>query len=136
MAGAASADQAPEPSGPARPARPADASVGTPTPPNATLISAAVTTLPLLGVLELHRRGHTITFWEMWYRRFGVYGFFAVPLLTVSIEKCIYDTIQAAQGIDPCVVREERRGEGFPSGGHALPSFSVLPVDDLFQAFR
>jgi hypothetical protein len=44
----------------------------------------------------------------------------------LALEKCIYDTAQAAQGIDP-TIRPANRG-GFPSGGAALPSFALVPV--------
>ena len=54
----------------------------------------------------------------------GVYGLLALPFMT--LEKSIYDTVQAWQGLDPNV-RPKDRG-GFPSGGAALPSFSLIPV--------
>ena len=56
----------------------------------------------------------------------GFYGIFALPFLTLSMEKCIYDTVQSIQGIDPNI-RPDDRG-GFPSGGASLPSFSLVPV--------
>ena len=45
----------------------------------------------------------------------GVYGLLALPFVTLGMEKSIYDTVQAWQGIDPNV-RPADRG-GFPSGG-------------------
>lgn len=45
----------------------------------------------------------------------GVYGLFALPFVTLGMEKSIYDTVQAWQGINPNV-RPADRG-GFPSGG-------------------
>ena len=45
----------------------------------------------------------------------GVYGLFALPFVTLGMEKSIYDTVQAWQGLDPNV-RPADRG-GFPSGG-------------------
>ena len=57
---------------------------------------------------------------------FGFYGIFALPFVTLGIEKSIYDTAQSIQGIDPNV-RPADRG-GFPSGGADLPSFSLVPV--------
>ena len=45
----------------------------------------------------------------------GVYGLFALPFVNLGMEKSIYDTVQAWQGIDPNV-RPADRG-GFPSGG-------------------
>ena len=56
----------------------------------------------------------------------GFYGIFALPFLTLGMEKCVYDTAQAFQGIDPNV-RPADRG-GFPSGGADLPSFSLVAV--------
>mmetsp|Transcript_81824 Transcript_81824/g.227857 ORF Transcript_81824/g.227857 Transcript_81824/m.227857 type:complete len:136 (-) Transcript_81824:274-681(-) len=56
----------------------------------------------------------------------GVYGLLALPFVTLGMEKSIYDTVQAWQGIDPNV-RPKDRG-GFPSGGAELPSFSLIPV--------
>eukprot|EP00523_Entomoneis_sp_CCMP467_P013013 CAMPEP_0168797732 /NCGR_PEP_ID=MMETSP0725-20121227/17501_1 /TAXON_ID=265536 /ORGANISM="Amphiprora sp., Strain CCMP467" /LENGTH=151 /DNA_ID=CAMNT_0008849045 /DNA_START=110 /DNA_END=566 /DNA_ORIENTATION=+ len=61
----------------------------------------------------------------------GVYGLLALPFVTLGMEKCIYDTTQAAQGINPNF-RPADRG-GFPSGGAALPSFSLLPVRKIIQ---
>jgi hypothetical protein len=46
--------------------------------------------------------------------------------VTLGMEKSIYDTVQAAQGINPNT-RPADRG-GFPSGGAELPSFSLIPV--------
>ena len=51
----------------------------------------------------------------MQYIQVGVYGLFALPFLTLGMEKSIYDTVQAWQGINPNV-RPADRG-GFPSGG-------------------
>jgi len=56
----------------------------------------------------------------------GVYGLFALPFASLAMEKSIYDTVQAIQGIDPNVVPMDRGG--FPSGGGNLPSFSLVPV--------
>ena len=58
--------------------------------------------------------------------KYGVYGLFALPFCTLGMEKCIYDTVQSWQGINPNV-RPADRG-GFPSGGADLPSFSLVPV--------
>lgn len=56
----------------------------------------------------------------------GVYGLFALPFVTLAMEKSIYDTVQSWQGIDPQIVPADRGG--FPSGGAALPSLSLVPV--------
>eukprot|EP00588_Corethron_pennatum_P022428 CAMPEP_0194324096 /NCGR_PEP_ID=MMETSP0171-20130528/26497_1 /TAXON_ID=218684 /ORGANISM="Corethron pennatum, Strain L29A3" /LENGTH=140 /DNA_ID=CAMNT_0039082907 /DNA_START=61 /DNA_END=483 /DNA_ORIENTATION=+ len=57
----------------------------------------------------------------------GVYGFLALPIVTLAMEKSIYDTVQSIQGVDPNVVTGGNRG-GFPSGGAELPSFSLVAV--------
>jgi hypothetical protein len=65
------------------------------------------------------------------YRRFGVTGILSMPFITLTVEKVFYDSLQAARGYD---LQEERRKSGqnphgdFPSGGAALPSWSLVPV--------
>jgi hypothetical protein len=58
-----------------------------------------------------------------------VYGLFALPFVTLAMEKSIYDTVQAWQGIDPNVVPADRGG--FPSGGasESLLSFYLRRQD-------
>jgi hypothetical protein len=56
----------------------------------------------------------------------GVYGLFALPFMTLAMEKSIYDTVQAWQGLDPNIVPADRGG--FPSGGSNLPSLSLIAV--------
>lgn len=56
----------------------------------------------------------------------GVYGLLALPFVTLGMEKSIYDTVQAWQGINPNIIPSDRGG--FPSGGGNLPSFSLIPV--------
>lgn len=55
----------------------------------------------------------------------GVYGLFALPFVTLAMEKSIYDTVQAWQGLDPNV-RPADRG-GFPSGGAGKTHLTTLP---------
>jgi hypothetical protein len=63
-----------------------------------------------------HSRGMTVRVVEAVVRSpVGVYGLFALPFVTLGMEKSIYDTVQAWQGIDPNI-RPKDRG-GFPSGG-------------------
>ena len=66
------------------------------------------------------------------YNRFGVGGILAMPAITLAVEKTFYDSFLAARGYD---LQEERRKAGnvnphgeFPSGGAALPSWSMVPV--------
>ena len=62
-------------------------------------------------------------------------GFLCLPFVTLAMEKSIYDTTQAWQGIEPTVVPADRGG--FPSGGGAaLPSFALLPVDPVKKKRR
>jgi hypothetical protein len=75
-----------------------------------------------------HQRGATVRVLDRVAKsRFGVYGFLALPFVTLSFERCIYDTLQSVQGVDPQVIPSDRGG--FPSGGGSLlPSFSLVPV--------
>ena len=68
----------------------------------------------------------------------GVTGVLALPFITLTLEKVGYDTFLAARGRDLDAEREAAaeasgskkigaHGE-FPSGGAALPSFSLIPV--------
>jgi hypothetical protein len=66
----------------------------------------------------------------------GVYGLFALPFVTLGMEKSIYDTVQAWQGLDPNVIPSDRGG--FPSGGagERYSWFSFLPFIDIFVPNR
>lgn len=84
--------------------------------------------VPFLGFCYGHQLGYfNAALVRIEKSRFGVYGFLGMPFITLSMEKCIYDTVQSLQGINPKVVPKDRGG--FPSGGGALlPSFSLVPV--------
>lgn len=83
--------------------------------------------IPFSAFCYGHSKGATVRVVERVVKSpFGVYGLFALPFLTLGMEKCIYDTVQSWQGINPNV-RPADRG-GFPSGGADLPSFSLIPV--------
>lgn len=98
---------------------------------SAWLVSFAATMMPFAAFCYSHQRGMTVRAVEAVVRSpVGVYGLLALPFLTLAMEKCIYDTVQSAQGIDPNV-RPKNRG-GFPSGGAELPSFSLIPVRKYF----
>ena len=43
------------------------------------------------------------------YRTVGVWGFPFLPLITISFEKCIYDSVRSLQGYDPTIIRESRK---------------------------
>eukprot|EP00568_Trieres_chinensis_P001931 CAMPEP_0183306502 /NCGR_PEP_ID=MMETSP0160_2-20130417/12081_1 /TAXON_ID=2839 ORGANISM="Odontella Sinensis, Strain Grunow 1884" /NCGR_SAMPLE_ID=MMETSP0160_2 /ASSEMBLY_ACC=CAM_ASM_000250 /LENGTH=137 /DNA_ID=CAMNT_0025469897 /DNA_START=64 /DNA_END=477 /DNA_ORIENTATION=- len=94
----------------------------------AWVVSFAAAMVPFAAFCYGHQRGVTGRVVERMVKsgRWGVYGLFALPFCTLGMEKCIYDTVQAWQGIDPNI-RPADRG-GFPSGGADLPSFSLIPV--------
>ena len=71
--------------------------------------------VPLTAFCYGHSRGYTARVVERVVKSpVGVYGLLALPFVTLGMEKSIYDTVQAWQGIDPNV-RPKDRG-GFPSG--------------------
>jgi hypothetical protein len=90
-------------------------------------VSFVAAMVPFTAFCFGHTRGLTVRAVEACAKsRIGVYGLLLLPFCTLGVEKCIYDTVQAAQGIDPNV-RPADRG-GFPSGGAELPSFSLVSV--------
>lgn len=90
-------------------------------------LSFSAAMVPFCAFCYGHSRGVTTRVVERVVRSpVGVYGLFALPFLTLGMEKSIYDTVQAWQGLDPNIVPADRGG--FPSGGAALPSFSLIPV--------
>eukprot|EP00980_Cylindrotheca_fusiformis_P003102 scaffold720_cov114-Cylindrotheca_fusiformis.AAC.10 len=93
----------------------------------AWVFSFAATMVPFAAFCYGHSRGATTRVVERVVQSpVGVYGLLALPFCTLAMEKSIYDSVQAWQGIDPNV-RPKGRG-GFPSGGAELPSFSLIPV--------
>ncbi|KAL7487250.1 hypothetical protein ACHAW6_012853 [Cyclotella cf. meneghiniana] len=93
----------------------------------AWFLSFSASMVPFCAFCYGHSRGVTTRVVERVVRSpVGVYGLFALPFVTLAMEKSIYDTVQAWQGIDPNVVPADRGG--FPSGGANLPSFSLIPV--------
>jgi hypothetical protein len=90
-------------------------------------VSFAAAMVPFTAFCYGHSRGMTGKVVEAVVKSpVGVYGLLALPFITLAMEKSIYDTVQAAQGINPNI-RPADRG-GFPSGGAELPSFSLVPV--------
>lgn len=93
----------------------------------AWMYSAAAAMVPFTAFCFGHSKGMTVRVVEAVVRSpVGVYGLFVLPFATLAMEKSIYDTVQAWQGLDP-TVRPKDRG-GFPSGGADLPSFSLVPI--------
>lgn len=94
---------------------------------NAWLVSFSAAMLPFAAFCYSHQRGFTGRVIEKLAKtKGGIYGIFALPFLTLAMEKCVYDSAQSLQGIDP-KMRPADRG-GFPSGGAELPSFSLFRV--------
>jgi len=93
----------------------------------AWVYSAAAAMVPFAAFCYGHGRGVTSRVVERVVKSpVGVYGLFALPFLTLAMEKSIYDTVQAWQGLDPNIVPADRGG--FPSGGSNLPSLSLIAV--------
>ena len=81
--------------------------------------SFAAMMLPFTAFCFGHARGATVRVVEQVARSpVGVYGLLALPFCTLAVEKSIYDTVQAWQGLDPNI-RPADRG-GFPSGGAGM----------------
>ena len=94
---------------------------------NAWVWSFSAAMVPFVAFCYGHQRGVTGRVVERMVKSpIGVYGLFLLPFATLGMEKCIYDSVQSWQGIDP-KIRPKDRG-GFPSGGVDLPSFSLIPV--------
>ena len=95
---------------------------------SAWMVSFGAAMVPFCSFLYFHSKGGTGRVVEAVVRSpLGVYGLLALPFVSLAMEKCVYDTAQAAQGIDPTIVPANRGG--FPSGGGAaLPSLSLVPV--------
>uniref|UniRef100_A0A7S1BXV3 Uncharacterized protein n=1 Tax=Corethron hystrix TaxID=216773 RepID=A0A7S1BXV3_9STRA len=95
---------------------------------NEWLISFLATLSPFALFCVSHQRGYTVKVLNRVAKSpMGVYGFLALPFVTLAMEKSIYDTVQSIQGVDPNVITGGNRG-GFPSGGAMLPSFSLISV--------
>jgi len=94
--------------------------------------SAAAAMVPFTAFCYGHGKGVTARVIERVVKSpVGVYGLFALPFITLAMEKSIYDTVQSWQGLDPNVVPLDRGG--FPSGGAKLPSLSLIAVQKREQ---
>ena len=96
---------------------------------NAWLFSFTAAMLPFTAFCYGHSRGVTGRVLEKLVKMpGGFYGILVLPFITLGMEKCIYDTAQSAQGINPNTKPADRGG--FPSGGAYLPSFSLVAVQE------
>ena len=91
-------------------------------------ISFGAAMVPFTAFCYGHHKGMTVRVVNAVVKSpLGPAGLLLLPFCTLAMEKSIYDTVQAAQGMDP-TTRPVDRG-GFPSGGAELfPSLSLIPV--------
>mmetsp|Transcript_11255 Transcript_11255/g.12886 ORF Transcript_11255/g.12886 Transcript_11255/m.12886 type:complete len:144 (-) Transcript_11255:321-752(-) len=95
----------------------------------AWLVSFGAMMVPFTAFVYGHSRGLTVRVIESVARSpMGVGGLLLLPFITLGMEKCVYDTTQSFQGINPNIKPADRGG--FPSGGADLPSFSLVPVSE------
>ena len=79
----------------------------------AWMYSAAAAMAPFTLFCFSHTKGVTVRAVEAMAKSpVGVYGLLALPFFTLAMEKSIYDTVQAWQGLDPNV--RPKDGEGSP----------------------
>lgn len=91
----------------------------------AWMYSFGAAMVPFTAFCYGHSRGATARVVEAVVRSpVGVYGLLALPFVTLGMEKSIYDTVQAWQGMDPNI-RPKERG-GFPSGGAGTIGVCIL----------
>ena len=92
-------------------------------------VTAGAVSAPFILFCLAHQLNYTEKILTVVYRRVGVFGFFFLPFITLGMEKSIYDTVQAMQGIEAHVDLDDgERVRSFPSGGSNLPSFSLVDV--------
>ena len=74
----------------------------------------------------------------MVYNRVGAKGLLAIPFATLTMEKSTYDTYCAYHGHSIYEAKESNPHGSFPSGGAALPSFSLIQtrMEDARLTFR
>jgi hypothetical protein len=100
------------------------------------VMSVGLVLVPNVMMLQAHNRGATKMLVDlMLASRIGAGGLVFVPFFGLAMEKVWYDTALSVQGVDPTAARPDRKDEGFPAGGHSFPSFSLLPVRNLFGAW-
>ena len=113
-----------------------DASASSSTDDNWNFTDAAIPSLVVLGFLAstgsrpspTHPTTRLVNYL---YNKLGAKGLLMLPVCSLTMEKIGYDTFTAYHGRD---IYEERRKSGknphgeFPSGGSALPSWSLIAV--------
>ena len=104
-------------------------------PEGAWKLPAIAAMVPFCMFLFGHQKGLTVKAVEVTYKYLGPVGLLGLPVSTLSMEKCVYDTVNSYQGKDPNE-RPKGIGEGFPSGGCNLPSFSLIPINQNGAFYR
>ena len=105
-----------------------------PSADDAWVLSASAALVPFLGFCWAHQRGMVVHLFNAAYRVGGVPGIVGVPLVTLAMEKCVYDTCNCYQGKPkntppPGSMRKGQAMATFPHGGHMLPSFSLIDTN-------
>ena len=97
----------------------------------AWVYSAAAAMVPFTAVVYGHSRGVTSRIVERVVKSpVGVYGLFALPILSLAMEKSIYDTVQAWQGLEvPQEVLRALAGHGSSKGGGAPTKQANLIIE-------
>ena len=113
-------------------AEPADG-VG-PTADDAWKLSASAALVPFLGFCYAHQKGMVVQLFNAAYRLAGVPGIIGVPMVTLAMEKTVYDTCNCYQGklknAPPAgSIKKGQAMPTFPHGGHMLPSFSLIDTN-------
>ena len=98
--------------------------------PSTWSIGWAAVLVPNAVMLFNHHRGGSTFIFTTIIKRFGVHGLFVFPFVALAMEKSFYDSAMCLRGIDPNQRAADREHEGYPSGGHLLPSLSVVPLRD------
>jgi hypothetical protein len=91
------------------------------------LIPIIACATPFSLMCFFHGLGYSHKFFMALYRLGGARLLIGITPLTISFEKCIYDTTNCFCGRDPNT-HTGNYPTHYPSGGHMLPSFSLVQL--------
>jgi len=100
-------------------------------PQNAGVVSTVGVCVPFGVMCCFQKIGLNAKIFNAVYKKFGVYGLLFFPLFSIVFEKGMYDTLNALCGKDVSLHPETGAAvthNQFPSGGHMLPSLSLVEV--------